>query len=312
MTELARRTAPQVQSVIAISEHIKDLLLRPVAENGYGYPTDTPIGVIHEGIDVDRFKPDPKARADIRRTLHIPMNAPVIGTITRLHPLKDFKGFLMVAAAIKQRHPNAHFVVAGNGLTFDNDVHTADGKPDSSLAMYLDEIQNHMGVNLRDGSLHLLGQRDDMPALLNSMDILTSTSQSEGFGRTVIEAKAVGVPTVVTDAGPMPVLSGRNGRVIPKRDITVDQKIAQLPSDAGSENAIRELWRTNLAWASDAASKYEEILSRRPKERENIAKEEVYEAQARFTLEGMSLRYSQAMRAARRVYDQQVGLGRAR
>jgi glycosyltransferase involved in cell wall biosynthesis len=65
-----------------------------------------------------------------------------------------------------------------------------------------------------------LGYRDDVPALLERIDVVVVPSRSEGFGMTALEAMAAGAAVVATRAGGLPELvrDGVEGRLVPPRD----------------------------------------------------------------------------------------------
>jgi glycosyltransferase involved in cell wall biosynthesis len=69
-----------------------------------------------------------------------------------------------------------------------------------------------------------LGQvaHEDVPKLLNEIDIFVALSREESFGVSILEASACEVPVIVSDAdGPAEVtVNGQTGIVIPKNDVT--------------------------------------------------------------------------------------------
>lgn len=73
-------------------------------------------------------------------------------------------------------------------------------------------------LDLRDRVL-LLGERSDVPELLRGLDFLLVPSWSEPFGRSVIEAMAMGTPVVATDVGgPAEIIEGGlTGTLLPPR-----------------------------------------------------------------------------------------------
>lgn len=64
----------------------------------------------------------------------------------------------------------------------------------------------------------LLGQRRDIPAIMNAFDILASTSTSEGFPNVIGEAMACGIPCAVTDVGDSASIVGATGIVVQPGD----------------------------------------------------------------------------------------------
>lgn len=96
-------------SHVAVSQHA-----------GIGYPSKR-ARVIPNGFDIQRFRPDPAARIDVRRELDIPADADVMGMVARYHPMKDHAMSLRAAARVVERRPNAMFVYAGRGVDDGNE-----------------------------------------------------------------------------------------------------------------------------------------------------------------------------------------------
>ena len=53
-------------------------------------------------------------------------------------------------------------------------------------------------------AVHFLGQRQDVPDLLNAMDIFVLPSYSEGVSLALLEAMAAGLPVIATAVGASP------------------------------------------------------------------------------------------------------------
>ncbi|HHO76226.1 MAG TPA: glycosyltransferase [Deltaproteobacteria bacterium] len=153
--------------------------------------------VIPNGFDTELFKPDTGSRTRIRVELGIPEHAPVIGLIARYDPMKDHATFFHAARTLMQIHPAVHFVLAGQGIAQDNP-----------------ELHRLIGDQLNSSQIHLLSQRNDVPDVLNALDIATSSSLSEGLPNTIGEAMATGIPCVVTDVGDSRILVGETGYVV--------------------------------------------------------------------------------------------------
>jgi glycosyltransferase involved in cell wall biosynthesis len=75
-------------------------------------------------------------------------------------------------------------------------------------------LRDELGLG---GRALLLGQRRDIPALLNAADVFALSSLSEGVSLALLEAMAVGLPAVVTEVGGNPevVLPGATGLLLP-------------------------------------------------------------------------------------------------
>jgi glycosyltransferase involved in cell wall biosynthesis len=157
--------------------------------------------VIPNGFDTELFTPD-AARDDLRRELGVGAGALIVGLIARFAASKDHQTFLRAAAIVRREVPDAHFVLCGgHGISEQNET----------LMSWIEEL------SLRD-AVHILGRRDDLPAIMASLDLGVCSSASESFPVAVGELMASGLPCVVTDAGDTRLLAGDTAVVVPIRD----------------------------------------------------------------------------------------------
>lgn len=157
---------------------------------------------IPNGVELARFRPDDAARVTLRRELRLAEETPLIGLVARFHPQKDHRNFLQAAARLKLERPDVHFVLCGDGVTWEN----------AELAAWVAE------TDLKE-NIHLLGRRSDTPQVNAALDIATlSSAYAEGFPNVLGEAMACEVPCVVTDIGDSSLIVGETGITVPPRD----------------------------------------------------------------------------------------------
>jgi glycosyltransferase involved in cell wall biosynthesis len=165
-----------------------------------GYASDR-LTVIPNGIDVQRFCPDTAARATVRAELGVDEDTLLLGLIGRLSPMKDHVTFLhgLAAAGFAQRKAIAWIIGSG---------------PDA----YLQEQQalaRELGL---ESHIRWSPPRKDMPAVLNALDLLVSSSAyGEGFSNVTGEAMSCGKPCVVTDVGDSAMVVADTGWSVPAR-----------------------------------------------------------------------------------------------
>ncbi|HEV2112011.1 MAG TPA: glycosyltransferase [Gammaproteobacteria bacterium] len=164
-----------------------------------GYPAHKAL-VVPNGFDCQRFRPDAGLRSAARSGLGIGDKTPIIGMVARYSAIKDHGTFLQAARVVADALPQARFLLVGRDVDRGN----------PALRQLLQTLQ------LTEKVL-AVGERQDMPALLNAMDICVSSSRAEGFPNAVGEAMACGLPCVVTDVGASAELVGDTGRVVPAR-----------------------------------------------------------------------------------------------
>lgn len=159
------------------------------------------VTLIHNGFDLDLFRPDKQHRADVRRELAIPTGAPLVGLVARFDPQKDHRSFFFASGLLHRSYPAVHFVLAGKGVDQNN----------SEIGRLVTEA----GVG---DVTRLLGERHDIPRLTAALDIASSSSWGESFPNVIGEAMACGVPCVVTNVGDSAFIVGDTGRVVPRGD----------------------------------------------------------------------------------------------
>ncbi len=143
-----------------------------------------------------------------------------VGMVARMnHRYKNHSGFLRIAAQIRQRHPQAEFVLVGDG----------------PLRQELEREAASLGLG---ASAIFLGDRQDMPAVLASIDVAVNTSDSESLSNVILEAMAAGLPTVAYNVGGnSELLNDQHGALIPSGDETR----LPLPSrDLLADSQLRE------------------------------------------------------------------------
>jgi glycosyltransferase involved in cell wall biosynthesis len=158
--------------------------------------------VIRSGIEIARFQNPALSRSLMRGSLGIPETAPVIAMIACLKPQKAPLDFIKVCDIVAKEAPAAHFLLVGDGALREAVEHEVEGR----------KLQH---------CVHLLGWRNDIPEILNAIDVLVLTSLWEGLPRVFPQAMAAGVPVVATqvDGAPEAIKDGVNGFLLDPGDV---------------------------------------------------------------------------------------------
>lgn len=140
--------------------------------------------LIPNGYDLESLRHDPEAGFRIRKELCISKDSFLIGKVGRYDPFKDHSNLLKALSIIKNSGIEFTCLLVGNRLTTENKLLT---KEIADLGL-IDCIQ-------------LVGQRADIPAIMNALDLHVLASSSEAFPNVLAEAMACGVVCVSTDVG---------------------------------------------------------------------------------------------------------------
>jgi len=190
---LRRLFAPLVDRMVTVSDDLRRWLVDRVR-----IPTRK-VMTIHNGVDVRRFRPGEPTAA--RAALGLPIDSLVVGTVGRLDPVKGQADLLRAFSRVRGHNRRAILVVVGDGPCRDE----------------LIALSASLGLA---GHVHLLGERHDIPRILQALDTFVLPSIAEGISNTLLEAMASGLPVVATRVGGNPELvdDGVSGILVPPRD----------------------------------------------------------------------------------------------
>jgi glycosyltransferase involved in cell wall biosynthesis len=161
------------------------------------------IVTIHSGVEIDRYMTAEVDIEDKKKSLGLDPKGLVVGTVGWLLPIKGPMHLLNAMARVWQSHPETSLVFVGKG----------------DLEKELREEALRMEAS---GRVSFLGWRDDIPEIMQILDIFVLPSLNEGMGRVLVEAMAAGKPVVASRVGGIPdlVKHGQNGLLVEPGDVT--------------------------------------------------------------------------------------------
>lgn len=161
--------------------------------------------VIYNGVDGAFFDrcAVPESRECIRQELNIPADAHVIVCVARLRPEKAHGNLLAAIGALADTGGKSpHLLLVGDGPEKDNIISRA----------------TRLGILDR---VHMVGLADDVRPFIKASDIFALSSTAETFSNAALEAAAMGLPVVTSDAGGASEMfpAGSHGTVYPAEDV---------------------------------------------------------------------------------------------
>ena len=175
--------------MLTISGNTRQRLIR-----GGIWPED--VAVLANGIDIEYWHRQ-GVEPVLRKELGIAPDQLLIGTVARITYDKDLPTFFRVARQVVERHPEARFVIVGDG--YGDELAQARAEV---AAMGLDDV------------IFFTGHRTDLKEVYASFDLFLMTSRTEGMPNTLLEAMALELPAVSTDVGGIPELAADGGTAI--------------------------------------------------------------------------------------------------
>jgi len=181
---------------------------------------------IPTGVDLERFHPQ-APDAFLRKSLGLGSQGPLVGAVTFLRPEKGMDVLIEAVRWLKKRFSTLECVIIGDG---------------GEKAALSDRIRV-LGL---EHSVHLVGFRQDVPALLAILDVVVIPSFEEGIPQSLTQALAMERPVVASAVGGVPevVQDGVSGLLVPPRDpVILAEKIACLLHDPMAATCMGKVGR---------------------------------------------------------------------
>jgi glycosyltransferase involved in cell wall biosynthesis len=232
-------------ALVAVSAAVKQDLVQ------LGVAPATLIRVIPLGLELTALA-GALPRGGLRTEAGVPADAPLVGIVGRLVPIKDLPTFLEAAVLVQEQVPDVRFAIVGDGEERE----------------LLQQQSARLGLENR---VFFHGWRRDMDAVYGDLDVVVNSSLNEGTPVALIEALAAGKPVVATRVGGTVDLlgDGARGALVPPSD---PGALARAIVDALQTPAARERARAGQAYVlarhavgrllDDIDGLYRELLAR--------------------------------------------------
>lgn len=193
-TAIEKIAAPFCDKIICISDAEKQSAIdKKICK-------ENKLQVIFNGVDIEGYE-NGQHGVIKKRDLNIPEEAFVVGMVGRMSPQKAPDIFIKMAKQVKDKVPNAHFIIVGNG-----EQET--------------EIREYAEDNDFSESLHITEWVDNPMSYVEIFDVACLLSRWEGFGLALPEYMMAGKPIVASrvDAIPNVIRNGENGLLVEADD----------------------------------------------------------------------------------------------
>jgi glycosyltransferase involved in cell wall biosynthesis len=159
---------------------------------------------VHGAIELERFDPAKHDKPSAKERLGIPREAPVVGQLARLAPIKGHRWMLEAAKRLFEKRPDAWLVLVGPAWPGMEEAVRAQAR--------------ELGIERR---VVLTGKVDDVAGAIAAFDVgVVASVGSEALSRAALEYLAMGIPIVATRVGSLPELvdDGKTGLLVPPMD----------------------------------------------------------------------------------------------
>lgn len=164
-------------SVVVLSEQAKqDVLMQ--------FP-NAKVNKIPNGFDLEQIQSKRYNRAEFLPSIHVPESAFILGHVGRFHKVKNHEKVIEVFSKVLEKKPDACLILIGGGNREEEQ-------------RVLDLVKKYQV----EESVRILGERQDATAIMAVFDCLVLPSYSEAFPLVLIEAQALKIRSVVSDAVP--------------------------------------------------------------------------------------------------------------
>ena len=242
--------APVTDFYISVSE----IIVKKAIAAGIAEPER--FRTIYSGMELDWFLDAKFDAAKVREEFGIPLDAPVVGKIARLFPLKGHDQLMDAAPEIVKRVPSVRFFLIGDGILLEQL---------QKRAREYGILENFVFAGLID--------RERIPEMISAMDVVVHTSLREGLARVLPQSLAMGKPCVSfdIDGAPEVVIDDKTGYLVKAFDnIGLADRITHLLENPELRQTMGENGRRHVdpnfrteKMVADIAEVYEMLLARK-------------------------------------------------
>lgn len=195
--------------------------------------TDKPVDVIYNFVDFETYNENVKSNI-LHKELNIPMNEKIILYLARISPENGAYEMLNALEGFIKEHKNVHFCLVG--AEYEN------------MSEYLQKVTEFAK---QYNNVYILPFRNDVPEVIASSNLMIVPFTKPHFARSVIEAGAIGIPSIVSDIGGLNelVIDNKTGIIYNYKDSNdLEFKLSKIIKD---DKTINELSNNAIIYAHE-------------------------------------------------------------
>lgn len=231
-----RKYKKGVDSIIAVSLGVKKVLVDSGVDSQL-------IDVVPDGIDF--LPPEHIKKSDyLRKEFSFAPDDYLVGIVAHLADHKGHKYLIEATKILKDKAPKIKIIIIGEG----------------PLLMELTRQAKEIHV---EDMVFFLGFQEDVPRLLDSLDLFVLSSYLEGMGSSLMDAMAHKLPVVATNVGGIPevVIDGQTGLLVPpRRPAAMAEAILKLYRDPSLSSQLGQMGNEIVHLKFSAESMANKIL----------------------------------------------------
>ena len=229
-----------------------------VAMSKHGQTVMPEAKLAYHGVDTDLFWPVSsqrpitlsngdvlKTKAECKEAVGLPKDMFIVGRVDANTGRKDYPALWKALQPVMKKHTDvvAYFHTKARSMRSGVDIQAMitrepDTQPRFMYPGQYDPMHGYPPAELN--------------AVYNALDLFVSTSRGEGFGMTIAEAMACGIPVIAQDFSAIPEIVGPGGELIkPERAITVPFGQDQMLADIGAFSEAIEHAYNSRGWRRD-------------------------------------------------------------
>jgi len=240
---VGKETLRQADKILTVSNATKEYVLSLGAN-------PNKIKVLHNGVDLHRFKPLPRVREEMRKKLGLSKDAQVVLTVRRLVYKNGVDTLIDAANLAVKKKQNLVFIIAGKG-------------PDM-VSVQSQIVQLGLEKNIK---LTGFVADQDLPLYYNVADLFVLPSKSgEGLPLVALEAMACGLPVIATNVGGINEIMVKGfGKLVPANNpqMLADAIVEFIDDCNKTAGELRAIVEEQYSWDKNVAQLieiYEELI----------------------------------------------------